>query len=142
MTRVGTWIVRYIQEVLQLDSRDSFFEELRKMSYINWNTAYTAAAINSWIKEGFSVISATQNEFDKSSAHLFPNPGGSTINISQMRGSNSMTVYDYNGKKVAQFITQSKTHLNLPDLPKGLYLLRFFDNHEVLTASVKYAKLN
>ncbi len=43
----------YIAEVLKLPNRERYYQELRKQSKDNWREAYTATAINAWIKAGY-----------------------------------------------------------------------------------------
>src|SRR5690606_14944409 len=45
----------YVTRVLNLSGMDAFYSEIRKMSKLNWNPAYSAPVINNWIKEGFGI---------------------------------------------------------------------------------------
>src|SRR5690606_584466 len=45
----------YVTQVLNLSGMDAFYSEIRKMSKLNWNPAYSAPVINNWIKEGFGI---------------------------------------------------------------------------------------
>ncbi len=81
-----------------------------------------------------TTITAPQSS--KGAFKVFPNPNQGTFTIEhELPEQNRVTlnVYNLTGKKVyEQIIVSQKENINLSYLPKGVYLIKIIDNHQVL----------
>ncbi len=133
---------RYITEVLGLSGRDEYYQNLEGMNYLNWDTAYTAAPINAWIKEGFgnSFLSTTTNEPARaSSINVFPNPGSGVLKVKSLIDGH-YEVYNQLGQIVLSGIFNQDNDINLTKQPSGLYLINLYDSSNKRVKTTKYLK--
>ena len=100
-------VEQYVTGVLLLPDMDTFYQELRNQTKLNWRKAYTAATINAWIREGFST-GATPNNGTPIS---LPDPVGAPLYIraKSSQGTEQMSLW-IDGEKV-----QSWTVATAPD---------------------------
>lgn len=92
---------------------EGFIEEARQQSKSDWNPAYTASAVNDYIREGFDmeVLDTTAIDFDLFAKFLIlqihPNPFNTLTDIQYQvpqRGRMKLVVYDLLGRKVRTLI--------------------------------------
>jgi hypothetical protein len=92
---------------------EGFIEEARQQSKSDWNPAYTASAVNDYIREGFDMeaLDTTAIDFDLFAKFLIlqihPNPFNTLTAIQYQvpqRGSMKLVVYDLLGRKVRTLI--------------------------------------
>ncbi len=133
---------RYVTEVLGLSGRDEYYQNLEGMNYLNWDTAYTAAPINAWIKEGFdnsSLLSTMADKVNSSIIKMYPNPGTGMIKIeSSIEG--NYRIYNQLGQII---LSEKFKHFNEIDLEKqkaGLYMIHFYNRPDNIIKTIKYLK--
>jgi hypothetical protein len=92
---------------------EGFIEEARQLSKSNWNSAYTASAVNDYIREGFDIseLDTSAVDFEKFTRFIVyrvsPNPFNTTTAISYyvpQTGYMKLVVYDMSGRKVRTLI--------------------------------------
>ena len=96
---------------------------------VNGTAARTAGDEGKWITDNGSKMS------------LFPNPAGSTLNVSlaDINEKTVIKVYNIMGNLVMrQQVTKSNTELNVAKLPSGVYMISASDG--ITTRSMKFVK--
>jgi hypothetical protein len=92
---------------------EGFIEEARQQSKANWNNAYTASAVNDYIREGFDIseLDTSAIDFDKFTKfivyRIYPNPFNISTTISYyvpQTGYIKLIIYDILGQKVKTLI--------------------------------------
>jgi len=92
---------------------EGFIEEARQQSKANWNPAYTASAVNDYVREGFDIseLDTSAVDFEKFSRfivyRIYPNPFNTSTTIRYyvpQTGYMKLVVYDISGRKVKTLI--------------------------------------
>ncbi len=133
---------RYVSEVLGLANRNEYYQNLANINYLNWNTAYTASAINKWIKEGFygdGTLSTPDDELNASTIQTYPNPGTGILKVkSSIEG--NYQVHNQLGQIILSEKFNQYNEIDLTRQAAGLYLINFYDQSKNKIKTFKYLK--
>ena len=67
---------------------------------------------------------------------VYPNPVRSTVNISGIQGISEVAFIDSYGREVRRFTDGDLNHINIGNLPEGIYLLRVLSKEGINTAKI------
>lgn len=125
-------IEKYHESLGKDPSIVSFISESRKQSKFNWRIAYTAGAVNEWLRSGFGIISdispdlvicPDQNFFLKVSPH--PLYSKTAIHFNNPKGDASINIFTPRGKKISHYshIKHNRILWNHSNYSRGIYIL-------------------
>lgn len=80
------------------------------------------------------VVLSTE-DFNKTSLSIYPNPTTDFINIQNLKGEYSYSVYDVAGKLLLNKTNAISTQIDISTLNKGLYLLELIDSENIKSIS-------
>jgi len=72
-------------------------------------------------------------DFETSGLLLYPNPASSEISIDSGKSVDKISIYNTNGRQVAEYYGSGMTRFSVSDLPQGLYLVRLSDTKSKIT---------
>lgn len=98
---------------------------------------YTLIAVLACFAAAAQQPFAKQPQPQTSEVSFYPNPAKDMITFRYQSGKTlEIVVYNVLGSKVKTFVhTGSETNINISDLQKGIYFIRFTDGNAVITRS-------
>ena len=82
-------------------------------------------------KDALDVSLLSTEDFNKTSLSIYPNPTTDVINIQNLKGEYSYSVYDVAGKLLLNKTNAISTQIDISTLNKGLYLLELVDTNNI-----------
>ncbi|MCC6182956.1 MAG: T9SS type A sorting domain-containing protein, partial [Bacteroidia bacterium] len=99
------------------------------LSLVQWTLPYTFNNTN--------VISVSEIDKINSKINLYPNPSSGTINIeSEIENQNELSIFNITGQCIIKLDFNTKTSIDVNDLPNGVYTLQLKNNQGVFTSKV------
>lgn len=96
------------------------------------NTTIVMPPYNVSITATFIDITGNKSVYNLNEIPFYPNPSKGRIFFNE-KDSYSVTIYDLQGRKVADFLNYREKQLDLSTLKKGLYLITLDDNRQRMT---------
>ena len=107
---------------------DADISSLNQASYVAFkyysNGSPTRWTVDNFVIEGDNVNSISDSQFNNS-VSIYPNPTNNELHIKSITNIDSITIYNYLGKKV--FFQKNTSTINISTLNKGLYLCKIMD---------------
>lgn len=122
-------ITTYLTSIGETGGLDEFITLRKQLSKNNWDSRFTAMAVNDYIREGFGVspISTVSLATISSSSNVlfYPNPVDGGLLTVEMKSTGSYLICDQVGRIVLSGqLKEGKQQLELTGLTNGIYLIR------------------